>query len=937
MSKELHIGLNKLQFIINDKFDDGLFLVSEIEKHKDNPSVYFALEKAKKYQNIFAVYFRIFSDNRPYLPQIYIFDYTNEHFEEQNFSKEIHKRVWSSTQVPLIYVFTKLEILIFNSHSPELTISENFGLYQKLVLADEINEKISEKNAELIKDFSTGSFANGSFWDKEKYRSDFVVSRNVYEKLISKLGQIRKELIKSPDIFLEKIDENKRIDIIHKLLIMSILLKYLEEKRDTNGNKVFPDNFFGYYSTNAKSFVDILYHNGDLLGLFDELSKHFNGEVFKLEKTEKQLIKKINLTKFAEFFEGTTENDRQRTFWRLYSFDDLPVELISNIYENFLNIDKEEKKIKKEKSEKEKSGIVYTPPYLVNFLLEELIPLNSTETETNVKILDPSCGSGIFLVQAYKRLIQRWKIKNNWQKPDLKILKDLLIQNIYGVDIKRDAVRLTAFSLTLALCDELNPIQIWTELKFDKLKDNLFEGDFFLQIANKTLPKEFDIIVGNPPFIDDLTDSAKGIENKRIERGLPVLPEYYSLSFLFLEQTAKLLSKQGNICLLFPSDSILTRNSEFKKYFFRKFNIKYLVDFTALRRKLFKSASVAVVAVFYNKHIEIQDNILHIVVRRTRTSHSELFFELDKYDFHSIDKEESLKYPYVWKANLFGVSRRIFELVKKLDKLPKLNNLKQLGTVSEKKVSDYPKLIIKKNLGLYFLKNQIIENKSIADNDFAAESMSIFSNSNDSLILRQIKENIDNGKLLFKFFILNTSDRAAINRSFSTITTNDIYNIPYVENIDNKLSEIEKLLVKECNDQWLDFFRFGEKSKILKAIELENDINPFSETYLEILNSVYKTYKAAQPIINANSIIFPFYWGDNSRIPNKENLDATLQRLLSIDNHHANVRYIRVMRLYDENVIYLIKPNQIRYWLPSVAVRDADDTFEYLVKQEYSV
>ena len=45
---------------------------------------------------------------------------------------------------------------------------------------------------------------------------------------------------------------------------------------------------------------------------------------------------------------------------------------------------------------------------------------------------------------------------------------------------------------------------------------------------------------------------------------------------------------------------------------------------------------------------------------------------------------------------------------------------------------------------------------------------------------------------------------------------------------------------------------------------------------------------------------------------------------------YANLRIIRVIRLYDENAIYLIKPNQLRYWLKSVAINDADETFYYL-------
>ena len=624
----------------------------------------------------------------------------------------------------------------------------------------------------------------------------------------------------------------------------------------------------------------------------------------------------------------------------MYSFDDLPVELISNIYENFLKEEKNEKKKtleKKEENEKDINGIVYTPPFLVNFLLDDLIPFSPNESNTKLKILDPACGSGIFLVQAYKRLIQRWKINNNWEKPDKETLKDLLIKNIFGVDIKQDAVRLTAFSLTLALCEELSPKEIWDDLKFINLMKNLKYGDFFLQIEKETLPTDFDIIVGNPPFIKDLTPSAQNIETKRKENNLPELPEHYSLSFLFLEQTAKLLKPTGNICLLFPSDSLLTRNSEFKKYFFRNFNIKYLIDFTPLRRILFKSASVASVAVFYNKQIEKQEDILHVVARRTHTSRSELFFELDKYDIHSVDKEESLKYPYVWKSHLFGVSNRNFELVKKLDNYKKLSDLYVKGLLCKRRVKDYPYLIIKKNINSYLLLNQIIKSGEIIKDDLRTETSVFGAPKNDTTILELLHQKIENEKLIFKFFIACTSERESYRPG--TIEKRDIENLPFKEeNLNNELSKIDKLLINDCNEYWYNFFGTGENSKILKKIKTENELNKFSEIFLEILNSVYETYKAAKPIINENNIIFPFYWGDDSRIPKEsEKLNDKLQQLLQMELPNASIKYIRIIRLYDENVIYLIKPNQVRYWLPSVAVRDADETFAYLVKQEYSL
>ena len=83
----------------------------------------------------------------------------------------------------------------------------------------------------------------------------------------------------------------------------------------------------------------------------------------------------------------------------LYSFDVVPLEFISSIYEEFVTA----------------KGAHYTPGYLVDFMLDEVLPWGGEQWD--LKILDPACGSGIFLVKAYQRLIQRWKNAHPDQKP----------------------------------------------------------------------------------------------------------------------------------------------------------------------------------------------------------------------------------------------------------------------------------------------------------------------------------------------------------------------------------------------------------------------------------------------------------------------------------------------------------------------------------------
>lgn len=83
------------------------------------------------------------------------------------------------------------------------------------------------------------------------------------------------------------------------------------------------------------------------------------------------------------------------SFWP-YDFSCIPIELISGIYDTFLS---DETRLE--------YGTYNTPLALVDFMIEETLPLAKTNPE--MRILDPACGSGVFLVRAYQRLIEVWK------------------------------------------------------------------------------------------------------------------------------------------------------------------------------------------------------------------------------------------------------------------------------------------------------------------------------------------------------------------------------------------------------------------------------------------------------------------------------------------------------------------------------------------------
>lgn len=579
--------------------DSGLVFVKDKNTDSISTEERLALETAEKYRAT-AVYFRRFPNERPSIPQIYIYDYTSVNVGESEKQEiaELHKALWNSALIPLFFIYTKTDVKIFNCHKQpgidKITGQVGYSVFYEIELASAIEKEINQ--------FSGKRFDNGSFWEISTFRDEFRLEYNVYEKLLTELKSAKTEIIKR---------EVLPREIAQKLLVMTILVKYLEERQDDSGYTVFPNNFFAQFCENADSFIDVLKSKGACLKLFDFLSNHFNGKIFEWKDSEdRKLLAEKDLNYFADFLQGNIDG-QQYVLWSLYSFNHLPVELISNIYEDFLG---------------DQPGVVYTPPYLVNFLVDEVLPLS--DSNYDIKILDPACGSGVFLVAVFRRLIDRWRLINNWQKPTLDVLKRVLKDSIYGVDIDEQAIRLTAFSLSLVLCDMLSPKIIWEELKFDNLfEKNLLHGDYFALLEGVAFSEKFDTIIGNPPFNSQLTTSAaQKIESKK-QRERPPIPDD-QLALLFLDQSLSVCKKGGLVCLILPAGPMLYNETsfDFRKAFLERVYVPQIIDFSSLNSVLFKSAKVSAVAVFAkNEAPVLGDDLLHVTVRRTKASKEKLY------------------------------------------------------------------------------------------------------------------------------------------------------------------------------------------------------------------------------------------------------------------------------------------------------------------------
>ena len=157
-------------------------------------------------------------------------------------------------------------------------------------------------------------------------------------------------------------------------------------------------------------------------------------------------------------------------YFQPYDFSHIPVETLSVIYEQFLHAE----------GKGRDQGAYYTPVPLVDFMLQELE--DRRPLRAGMKVFDASCGSGAFLVQCYRRLIERERRKAGDQKLRPSELRGLLVDHIFGMDSDEDACRVAELSLVLTMLDYIEPPDLRSNpsFKIPRLHNaNIVCRDFF--------------------------------------------------------------------------------------------------------------------------------------------------------------------------------------------------------------------------------------------------------------------------------------------------------------------------------------------------------------------------------------------------------------------------------------------------------------------------
>ena len=304
--------------------------------------------------------------------------------------------------------------------------------------------------------------------------------------------------------------------------------------------------------------------------IYKDYDEKYNSKLFAHHLCDDLYIENEALQEVIEGLNQSKDNSYR------YDFSIIESDVLGNIYEQYLgNILKstpKRAKLEESKTHRKEQGIYYTPSYIVDYIVKntvgEYIKTHKPEEIRKVKILDPACGSGSFLIRVYKELEDYWKKELKLDESGLMQTKfdtqnsgevytlktEILKNNIFGVDLDPKAVEIAQLNLLLQISERghrlpllQNNIKIGNSLIGDSsISDRAFKWvEEFPEIMKDG---GFDIVIGNPPYGAELSEKERGW----ISRFYSYSKSYKNTALIFIEKSLNLLNNNGKFGMIVP-------------------------------------------------------------------------------------------------------------------------------------------------------------------------------------------------------------------------------------------------------------------------------------------------------------------------------------------------------------------------------------------------
>jgi adenine-specific DNA-methyltransferase len=464
-------------------------------------------------------------------------------------------------------------------HYTDYADNEKFAYINYLFSRDAVAAGAIEKRAtELPKPRGKGGQKGAS---KGAYQA-------VDEAFLKELDEYRITLAKAFKKANEKLEGEELTEAVQRTLDRLVFIRFLEDKGIEEKAII---NLKGQKSS-WKAFIN----------LCKRCEPKYNGLVFKLHRILDNITLDDSEDKaFAQICAELADPGSP------YDFNQIPISILGSIYERFLGkvVHATDKRVKvEEKPEVRKAGgVYYTPEYIVRYIVKETVgKLIEGKTPAEIALMafaDIACGSGSFLIEVYAQLLD-YHVRYYLAYPDkskpgdvferdgqlhlsLKKKKEILLNNIYGVDIDFQATEVTQLSLYLKLLEDAtlsdaHQFGLFKETILPDLKQNIVCGNSLVgrDIVDASLFSNvdegklkpmnyrdmfpavitrggFDAVIGNPPYVVLSKDALEESLGTYLLRTYSVFQYKADLYHLFIQKALGLLRERGMLGYITPN------------------------------------------------------------------------------------------------------------------------------------------------------------------------------------------------------------------------------------------------------------------------------------------------------------------------------------------------------------------------------------------------
>ncbi|KQQ13618.1 hypothetical protein ASF53_11640 [Methylobacterium sp. Leaf123] len=500
----------------------------------------------------------------------------------------LHRRVWSQGLVPYLIVVTPQSAWLcdgfgFSSDMREQKTRKRLDVDSLAGPTDTVFHKL---HAHALRSRIT--------W------RDYAVSETgVDEVLLNNLGNLSDVLIKGQAGF-----SKLPIELAHALIGRMIYLYMLVDRGILN------EAWFEHQKQDRRAVVEPYspWPVETFLALNTTLDGVFNGTIFPLQ-TENTTLEAAHLTYLRDAIRLGRANSDGSLQLALFEIDlgSIRIETLSAVYELFL--------AKTNPKRKKADGAFYTPPFLADFILDS-VEDRKLLTEHD-RVLDPACGSGVFLVGAYRRKIENVLVAEQHSVLPASRLQTILTTGIFGAELEPQACHVAAFSLYLTLLDYLDGDEVMdfslgkrgvSEKLFPPLVGtNLVPGDFFS--PSTRFSDQFDIVVGNPPWGNALRSDAEWLK-KAAQLWKDRVENAQAAQVFVLETLERSIAPGGIAAYLLPASSFGNDRAAPFRHAMTSYEIVSVTNLAPFRRELFKKAEQAAAILVMSNKIADDDHLV---------------------------------------------------------------------------------------------------------------------------------------------------------------------------------------------------------------------------------------------------------------------------------------------------------------------------------------